>query len=115
MNPELACYIRLRDGFLATAEQVLTGPRLDRAWLANDAVESFLFEHPAGSVYNQHGLTKSELEAQKQRCAEVKRRIEELRSRVAVEMDGQAGDGQPVSSGAAANQLRSDSGERIAA
>lgn len=79
---EIEPYIRLRDGFLALAEEVTTGPRLDRATIANEAVEAFLAPLPEGSVYGRYRLPEPELTDARQRCEAVKVRIEQLRARI---------------------------------
>jgi hypothetical protein len=71
MSHDAATYIRLRDGFLGVAKEVRTGPRLDRAWIANQAVESFLPE-----------MDPADAERERARCEEVKREIETLRKKI---------------------------------
>jgi hypothetical protein len=74
MSPEAQQYINLRDGFLAVASEVRTGPRLDRAWIANEAVESFI-----------PSMNAADAERERARCEEVKREIETLREKISHE------------------------------
>lgn len=77
MNAEAKQYIAIRDGILAQATEVTTAPRLDRAWIANQAVESFLPE-----------MNEADAERERARCEEVKREIDALRRTISTQQVG---------------------------
>lgn len=76
MSPEAKQYIKLRDGFVAVANEVRTGPRLDRAWIANEAVASFI-----------PSMNAADAKRETARCEEVKREIDALREKIGEEMN----------------------------
>jgi hypothetical protein len=73
-------YIELRDGFLAVAKEVRTGPRLDRAWIANEAVASFI-----PSMEPDDPAAAGRMRA---RCEEVKAEIDRLRAKISTQPVG---------------------------
>jgi hypothetical protein len=70
-------YIELRDGFLALAAEVRTGPRLDRAWIANEAVASFI-----------PSMEPADARRERARCEEVKAEIDRLRAKISTQTVG---------------------------
>ncbi len=71
MSDDAKTYIKLRDGFLGLASEVITGPRLDRAWIANEAVASFIPD-----------MAPEDAKRERASREEVKARIEELRRKI---------------------------------
>ena len=71
MSPEARQYIRLRDGFVGLANEVITGPRIERAEIANDAVASFI-----------PSMSSDDARRERARCQEVKARLDQLRAKI---------------------------------
>lgn len=77
-STEIHAYIAARDLAVAEAERSMTDVTLNRAFLANDLVESFLA--PARSPYQAQCLPPAEAARERQRCDGLKRRIQQLRA-----------------------------------
>lgn len=77
-NAEIHAYIATRDMALMQAERAPTDLSLNRAFLANELVESFL--QPVRSPYQAQGLAATEVMRERQRCEAVKHRVSQLRT-----------------------------------
>lgn len=81
-SEEIYAYIATRDLSLAQAERETTDLTLNRAFLANELVESCL--KPARSPYQAQSLPETEARRERERCQLVKSRIAQLRACCAV-------------------------------
>ena len=74
---EIHAFIATRDLALAEAERHVSNSTLNRAFLANELVQSCLA--PARSPYDAQSLADSEAHAERKRCDAVSRRLAQLR------------------------------------
>ena len=79
---EINAFIAIRDELLAEAEETTTESKLHSLIVANDFVETCLT--PARSPYDMQFLPESDAQRERQRCEQIKHKVEDLRSHLEV-------------------------------
>ena len=79
---EINAFIAIRDELLVEAEEKKTTSKLDSLLVANNFVETCLT--PAKSPYQVQFLPEPDAKRERKRCAEVKRRVAQLRDELQV-------------------------------
>jgi hypothetical protein len=79
---EINAFIAIRDELLVEAEEAKTSSKLDSLIVANNFVESCLT--PARSPYEMQFLPEPAAKRERKRCAQIKRRVADLRDQLEV-------------------------------